>query len=587
MSGWKAAGSAALALACLAPAASAADWRLEQPDPPAGSRFKVPLGRPGDLQCAAVDRCLLAVEGNGSVPQGLFFYDGASWKQYTTVCGGPASTTRIAWAGPTEFWVVTTPSPPRAGGGLALCRVKDGQVVGSFSTANESADPFRTMTSASCRTADDCWFGGIGSRDPSGQRVGAFHLHWDGATLTTIYGPQGRGVSDVVAADGRLYESTFAGVGAEDREGDVSLAEPEATPNLIHQIDGTSIRSARYTPLPRGGVPTGGTELLAADASGGELWFVGGGAASGPDVPRDSSQPRPPLAVRRTPDFFQEVPLDESPFGATDRFVDVAVVPGQAAAWTAVQPYADRESTTAKATVARITSTGTVAAERLPGSGAGRGAAARISCPAPDECWMVTTAGWLFHYTDGTLRPGTPNPAFANRIDFRPNESAAQFVPDTPPADDSQLFAPPPTALPPAAAPPEAAPTVTLKSLIYSITKPKVSKKLVLKLSFTLRRTGKVQLQARRGGKVVARSSGKEMKPGRKTVTLRLSRKRYPTSLRFCVAEKGKKLSCSAPKAAAGGTTDSTSTDTTTTTTTTTDTTQTTDTTTTTTTTGP
>ncbi len=537
-------GGVALALSALGaggaqPAAAAeATWRLEQPAPPSGARFKVPLGRPGDLQCFAVDRCLMAVEGNGSVAQGLYFYDGAQWRQYTTVCGGPAATTRIAWAGPDEFWTVTTPSPPRLGGGLALCHVKGGQVVGSFSTPNESPDPFRTMSSAACRTPDDCWFGGLGSRDPSGQRVGGFHLHWDGTNLTTVYGPQGRGISDVVAADGRLYETTFIGAGAEDRDSEVSLGAPETSPQTIHRIDGTAIRNVPFSARPRPGVPTAGTELLGADAASGELWFVGGGAASGGDVPRDSSQLRPPIAVRRTGSFFQEIPLDEGPFGPTDRLVDVAVLDGQRAAWTAVQPYADRDSQTAKATVARVNDLGSVAAERLPGSGAGRGAASKIDCPAPDECWMVTTAGWLFHLTDGTTRPANSDPAFANRIDFRPNEASAQFVPDTPPADDSRLFAPPPTELPAAVAPPVAAPTKTLKSLVFKVSKPRVSKRLVLSISFTMRRSGRVQLLARRKGKVVAKSSSRLMKPGRKTIRLKLTRRRYPDALKFVVREK-------------------------------------------------
>lgn len=560
-------------------ASAAATWRLEQPDPPEGARFKVPLGRPGDLQCFAVDRCLLAVEGNGSISQGLFFYDGASWRQYTTVCGGPAQTTRIAWAGPDEFWVVTTPSPPRLGGGLSLCHIKAGQVVGSFSTPNESPDPFRTMSSAACRTPEDCWFGGVGSSDPSGQRVGGFHLRWDGTTLTTIYGPQGRGVSDIVAADGRLYETTYVGAGAEDRETPVSLAAPEDPPQTIHRIDATTITNAPFSALPRRGVPAQGTELLGADAADGELWFVGGGAASGPAAPRDSSQPRPPIAVRRSGDFFQEVPLDAGAFGPTDRLVDVAVLPGSRAAWGAVQAYADRDSSTAKAQVARMTDLGAVAAEQLPGSGAGRGAAAKVDCPAPDECWMVTTAGWLFHLTDGAARAANQDPAFTNRIDFRPNEASAQFVPDTPPADDSQLFAPPPTELPSAAAPPVEAPAPrAISALVHRVTKPKVSSKLVLTLSFTLRRPGRVQLQARRKGRVVARSSGRVLRPGRRTVRLKLTRKRYPDALRFCIAERSARISCragaSAPDVATtpGGDSDSVTTggDTSTTTTTTT-----------------
>ncbi|MDQ3632342.1 MAG: hypothetical protein M3417_13945, partial [Actinomycetota bacterium] len=233
------------------------------------------------------------------------------------------------------------------------------------------------------------------------------------------------------------------------------------------------------------------------------------------------------------------LPLDEQSFGPSDRFVDVGVLPGTQAAWTAVQPYADRGSSTADATVARITSDGIVKSVELPGSGAGRGAASKIDCPAPDECWMVTTAGWLFHLTDGTPRPPTRDPAFADRIDFRPNESSAQFVPDTPPADDSRLFAPPPTELPAAAAPPPAVgPARRIKALIFKVSKPRVSRRLVLRISFTMRRSGRVQLLARRRGKTVAKSTNRLMKPGRKTIRLKLTRKRYPDALKFVIREK-------------------------------------------------
>ena len=62
---------------------------------------------------------------------------------------------------------------------------------------------------------------------------------------------------------------------------------------------------------------------------------------------------------------------------------------------------------------------------------------------------MVTWAGWLFHYSDGTPLPLDTDPAFQGTIEFRPNESAEQFIPDRLPVDDSQLFAPPPLELTP------------------------------------------------------------------------------------------------------------------------------------------
>jgi hypothetical protein len=521
-----------------APAGAAGSWRLEQPAPPAGSPYKVPLGRPGDLSCWSATRCLLAVEGNAIVARGLYAYDGVEWRQLATVCGGPADTTRIAWAGPTEFWTVTTPSLPRIGGGLGLCRVRDGQVIASYSTAPESADPFRTMTAAACNGPGDCWFGGVGSQDATGQRIGAYHLHFDGTELRSSYSPQGRGVSDLLAAGDRFYETTHVGAQREDRATPVSLAVPEEVTQTIHAFVGGSFRNALFGALPRTGVPLDGTELLAADSAGGAPWFVGGGAASGPSAPADTSVARPPIAVRHANGFFQELPLDETPFDADERFVDVAALPGGEAAWVASQPYRDRGSATARARVARIAPDGSVALQRLPAGGAGRGAAARIEFTGPDEGWMVTTSGWLFHFTDGQARPRDADPAFARLITYRPNEAVAQSIPDAPPVDDSQLFAPPSIEPEPEPEPPTTT-TRTVRALMFGLGKPKVDRRLRLRLSFSLRRPAQVQLQGRRKGRLVARSPLRRLRAGRHTLTLQLDRRRWPDRLRFRTIESG------------------------------------------------
>jgi hypothetical protein len=530
------AGAAGAGLA--APAAHAeSSWRLEQPAPPAGSPYKVPLGRPGDLSCWSATRCLMAVEGNAIVPRGLYHYDGVDWRSLSTVCGGPADTTRIAWASATEFWVLTEPSLPRGGGGLGLCHFRDGQVIGSYSTAPESSDPFRVMTAAACNGPSDCWFAGVGSQSPSGERVGAYHLHWDGTALTSSYAPQGRGVSDVVAADGRFLESTFVGVQREDRDGVVSLARPEPLPQTIHSVNRSGFAIEPFVALPRPGVPAGGTELLAADVAAGTTpWFVGGGAASGPDAPGDNSVARPPIAVRLLGGIYRELPLDETPFGANDRFNDVAAVPGTDEAWATVQSYTERGSTTARARVARIAPDGSVTLQRLPAGGAGRGAAARVEFTGPGEGWLVTNAGWVFHFTDGAARERDSDPAFARTITYRPNESVAQAIPDTPPADDSQIFAPAPVEL---EREPEPTPTKTirLKALMFKVTKPAVDRRLRLRISFSLRRVASVQLQARRKGRVVARTPLRRLKPGRHTLTVQLARRRWPDALRFVTKE--------------------------------------------------
>jgi hypothetical protein len=525
--------AALLGLATGTARAAAPIWRLEQPPPPPGVPFKVPLGAPGDLKFWAPNRGLLTVEGNDTIPRGIFSWDGQSWHQLATVCGGPGDTARIAWAGPTEFWVVSEPSLPRRGSGLALCRFEDGRVAGSWSTRVDAADPFRQMMSASCNGPNDCWFGGVGSQDPLGERIGAFHLHWNGSDLLSVYGPQGRGVSDMQFHQGSLYESTLVGRSPENRTEPVDLAEPEAVPRLIHRIAGTSFAADPFEPAPLSEVPPDGSELLALDSDGTDLWAVGGGSASSPSSSPGGAVARPPLAARLVGGSFQEVPLKGATFGAADRLADVAAIPGGDEALAAVAPFADRRSVNSRATVARIAADGTTVTTGLPASGAGRGSAARVACPAPSECWMVTWAGWLFHYSDGTPLPRDTDPAFQGTIEFRPNESAEQFVPDRLPVDDSQLFAPPP--LPLNEEKPRAARVKRLPPLLRGIESDLHG--LRLTVTFTLTRRARVALLAKRGSRTVARTPAKVLSPGRHSLSLRLSRREYPTRLAFQTKE--------------------------------------------------
>ena len=508
-------------------------WRLEQPRPPAGVPFKVPFGAPGDLSFWAPNRGLLTIEGNSTIPPGIFSWDGQSWHQLATVCGGPGDTARIAWAGPTEFWVVIEPSQPRNGSGLALCRFKDGQVVGSWSTRPDAADPFRQMMSATCDGANDCWFGGVGAQDTLGERIGAFHLHWDGVDLETVYGPQGRGVSDMEFHAGELFESTLVGRSPENRTEPVDLAEPESAPRLIHRIVGDTFANDDFLPATEKDVPDDGSELLALDSEEGELWAVGGGAASGPAAPQGGVVPRSPLAARLVDGEFEQIDLSELGFGLTDRLTDVAVIPGTDEAMVTVVPFAERRSVNSKAIVARIDADGMVTRTRLPAAGAGRGSAARIACPAANECWMVTWAGWLFHYSDGTPLPRDTDPAFQGTIEFRPNEAAEQFIPDRLPVDDSQLFAPPPLELTPNVVKP--AKVRRLPPLLRKVRSDLNG--LRLTVSFILTRRARVQLLAKKGGRTVARTPSRVFSPGRRSLELKLERDRYPTKLAFRTKE--------------------------------------------------
>jgi hypothetical protein len=535
--------AAALAIAAVAAAGAAsapgvaraeATWRLEQPAPPEGARFKVPLGAPDDMEFYAPNEGLLSIEGNSVVPDGLLFWNGRGWHQLATVCGGSGEVSRIAWASPDEFWTITEPSEPRVGSGLGLCHFKDGVVVGSYSTAIQSPDPFRPMDAAACDGPDDCWFAGVGSEDPSGQRVGAFHLHWDGTNLTASYQPQGRGVSGLAVYGGAFYESVFVGTQAGDGTHPVTLATPESSgPILIHKLVGERFVDTGFLAYPYPGVPSEGTELLSAKSDGADLWFSGGGAASGPDAPHDGSVPAPPLAVHYNEPFFQQAPIETSLFSREDRFVDIAPVPGTTNAWVADQTLSERGSATGRAKVALIGAEGSASIDTLPASGAGRGSAQLVAATGPEEAWMVTSAGWLFHYTNGATLTEDTDPNWAGTITLRPNESVEQFVADTPPPDDSKLLEPPPVQVEtkPASEPVQ----LVIPALLKNI---KVSRHgLTVTISFQLTRLAKVQLVAKLHGKVVARTRDERMKPGRRKLSLTFRRTRWPDALSFKTKE--------------------------------------------------
>jgi hypothetical protein len=280
-------------------------------------------------------------------------------------------------------------------------------------------------------------------------------------------------------------------------------------------------------------VPSEGLELLSAKSDGSELWFSGGGAGSGPQAPAEGTVAAPPLLVRYVEPFFHEIPVEAAQFGTDDRFVDVSPVPGVAAAWVADQPGSQQGSSTAKAKVALVQADGSAKVQSLPVSGAGRGSAQLVAATGPEEAWLVTSAGWLFHYSGGEELSEDTDPSWAGTITSRPNESVAQFVADTPPPDDSTLFAPPPVQVE-TKAQEEPTPEV-IPALLKDV---KVSRRgLTITISFQLTRLADVQLIAKLHGKQVARTGSERLKPGKRKLSLRLQRKRWPDGLSFKTKE--------------------------------------------------
>ena len=99
---------------------SEASWQVEQPAPPPPEQAGVPpstvpvsLGHIGDIEFYEPNRGALITSGNGSsIPPGVWFYNGAGWRELSNQCG--ATDGRIAWAGPDEFWTVSDGRPGQA-----------------------------------------------------------------------------------------------------------------------------------------------------------------------------------------------------------------------------------------------------------------------------------------------------------------------------------------------------------------------------------------------------------------------------------------------------------------------------------------
>lgn len=529
--------------------ASAATWEpYPLPAPPGGS-VSTPVGYVGDLSFWAPNRGLMIVGGNNSVPAGLYGWNGEGWHQLSTVCGGGINA-RIAWAGPTEFWTITAPSVGSYStrSGLGLCHFKDGAIVGSYSYFNlpEFGNSL-VLNAATCRAADDCLFGGVAGVSPDGSRSGAFHLRWDGNALTPLWNGQGRGVSGLTVHRGSVLESVFVGpqAGAQGARPGLRVAEP--VPALLHGVTGTTFANDPFVPTVDPSVPADGVELRAIDSDGSTAWAVGGGAGSGPAALAGYVQARP-LAVRRTDAGWTQLPLSgELPVDSW--FGTVAAVPGTQRAWASLTQFETADllgnptGDGAPARIASIDEAGATTVETLD-DGAKRGTITAIGCATASDCWAATARGQLYRRTDRASYPVDTDPAFQGTISIRPNEAAAQVIPDEPPADDSRLFAPP-VELPQEAAeapvcgtPPRLVTRVRSRSAKLTRAQ-KRAKNLAIRVtvSFRLARRAKVGLVARRGGKVVARAKARTLRAGNRRLTFSARRTTWPKSLKFSLKE--------------------------------------------------
>jgi hypothetical protein len=545
-------GLLALAAASAERAQAAAGW--SPVTLPKLSVFELPLGVPSDLSCQAANRCLLSTNGgvSGFGPS-VFSFNGQTWRQYASVCGAYGDYGRVVWAGPADFWLITDPSPPfgQIHQGESLCHIVNGEVVGSYSSLTvqgAAENAYFRLNSGACLAADDCWFGGDYAELSGGLRQGAFHLHWDGVSLTPVYAPQGRAVTDVVAFDGEFLQSVAVGASLGDNATAFNLTTPEPEPRLLHTIaprsgDPSAFANVDFAPAPVAGLPAAATELYAlatnslAGGAGDRVWAVGGGALSGPDADGSNPFDRGPFAAtRQLSGTWSELTMPDGLFGPDEQFIDVAAVPGTGRAVAAIVDGAVGFTLAGTPSeVAWIDADGTV--ERTMVS-ATRGTIVKLACTSSTACWAATAEGRIMRFHD----PADPepaidqDPAFTTTITYRPNEVAEQAVSDNPPVDDSLLFAPPEETPEPEA---EQPPAKRIKAAVQKVRSKLIGTKLVIR--FRVIRKARVSITAYRKGRVVARARSKLLSKGSHRLTLRLKRDRWPTKLKLRVKEPGDK----------------------------------------------
>lgn len=592
------AGHAAPALAGhAAPALAAGDegatWRftpVNAPPPPSGvasSSYTVPLGQIGDIEFWQPNRGLLITGGDGTagcegpagpVPCGIWAYDGVSWHELSTVCGGAQG--RIAWAGPDEFWTISDQRPGQldAAGlsytNVSLCHFQNGQFVGSYALPLGQPFSYLQMDAAACLNPSNCWFGGeIGQ--PPDPNSGAFHLHWDGQSVTVEYAPQDHAVHAMALVNqNTLLESVQL-----EPEDTYSAAEDESHPPLLHQVAppgsniffhevlipdpgcssgtcpslpnyGTDPSGRPVAPVTLGGLLLSGdfTASLAHPAS--QLWAIAGPDGTPPPPSQSSLGAGHPLALRYAPDpatgqwSWSQVlggtdPGGDDPFNLGEVPTGLAAEPGAAAAWVTVEeetstgaPSSDGQAHVDRLAIDPSSGQATITAQEVLGDAQGvgqRGSAGPIACPAAHECWLATNRGYLFHLTNGSALEQDTDPSFAGILTYRPPDPGVpQLPPNTPPPDDSlaNQIAPP---TPPATSSMPAV-TLTHPALIVGLRSHLVHR-TTLELSFKLIATAHVQLLAMRHGRLVASTHRLTLTAGRRRLMLSLNPHRWPTKL--------------------------------------------------------
>jgi hypothetical protein len=589
---------AIVTLAAVSPSIARAEpavaWRYEPapaPPPPAGvapAPYAVPLGEVGQISFWAPNRGLLITGGTqgdgGSVPAGLYAYDGTGWHLLSSVCGGAKG--RIAWAGPDDFWTISDQRPGQALKGVnveselpsrSLCHFVNGEVVGSYAMPLGEAGSYQEMDAAACFSAQDCWFGGP---DGEGLQAGSFHLHWDGSSVSSLYDSSDHAVTGMAVFEGRLYEGLSIGSTDSYLPGEDGADPPvlrtiapfgsaqscEGLPGLFCNVDAYWEAAEQSLPIyPPGVLPYElagfnlSTDGSALGAGATQLW-------AGADPLHNPPRGLPPASLtvlhdergnwsqvlppREVSGHQVESPLGEAALSGSSSFITptrysepgagaIAPVPGTESAWLSLSYGQSPQDESAVVALLQPDGQTTIEALPRPAEEVGfRGNAGPIACAAANNCWMATTEGWLFHLSDGDSPARDTDPFFDGQdgvIEYRPPDSGIPVIyPDGFAEDDSLANQQPPS---PPSVPPVEAPASTTKAkkaqpLARDI-KSSLLHRRVLVISFTLTARAHVQLIARKHQRIVAETRKLSLRPGSHRLSLPLDPSRWPTKVQF------------------------------------------------------
>jgi hypothetical protein len=583
-----------LAAGARSTAAGAAEWHLEQkivlppapPGVPPGSGAPIGLGRVGDLEFWAPNRGLLITDGNGStIEPGVWSYNGEKWQELANVCG--ATDGRIAWAAENEFWTVSDGRPGQAAnpnGVLpplednTLCRFavvakSEGgssaehlEVLTSYASPAFEGNSYQPMDAAACIDSSDCWFAGAPLPAP---QTGAFHLHWNGSSLQSEANLRAKDVQSLSVFQGGLFEGIglleeIAGERPEEILHPSILQEilPEGSVRVFEPLHPARLTGSGEAAVPEYAVGSRPQALapLRLSSAEDELWAAAGPVEVPPkgsnlgaltvlrDADGDWSQVLGPeeTGPENNPRKSGSITVDP-PALEDDVVSSIAAEPGGASAWLALDTQLDSDSEhpspTALATVAHVQANGQLTVQQLPSEAeraedvSPKGAAYRIACPAQNDCWLITTQGWLFHLSEGGASvPLDEDPAFFSAlVTHRPEDQGVPQQPDdAPPVDDSGL-----EEFQPESASKEAALTkLTTPDTFATVSVPllsdmhtRVLHRTTLELSFHLAVKARVRLIAKRSSKVVASTSMRTLNAGKRSLQLHLNVNHWPTKL--------------------------------------------------------